>query len=323
MCDATCKRRLQANGNTPKPFLINEKNGGNDMSFQLLLDTQRATLDTGFKTFGNGETRFDLPQEVGTLLETTQTPGDAVLEMRFENDQDLFKLLLIDDVLVRLGYQVTLAIYYFPYARMDRIQEDMTAFSLKVFTKLINQLESVVHVCTYAAHSDVCLIETNRVTDLMHGHYNFYQDVLDTCGFSEHDVLVFPDAGAQQRFGQSLAAQNLVVCEKVRDFKTGRIQSVHAHWVQGQAPRTPGRVFIVDDICSYGGTFLGVKDALIDQLSHAEWHLVVAHAEDVIEKGSVLDHFYVHTTDSLLSPQVAEAHLDRIAVTDLGLKAFA
>lgn len=292
------------------------------MSFQLLLDTQRVPLDTGFKTFGNGETRFDLPQEVRTLLDAASTSGDAVLEMRFESDQDLFKLLLIDDVLVRLGHQVTLAIYYFPYARMDRIQEDTTAFSLKVVTKLINQLESVVHVCTYAAHSDVCLTETDRVTDLMHEHYNFYQDVLDARGFSKHDVLVFPDAGAQQRFGQALTAQNLVVCEKVRDFKTGRIQSVQAHWVQGQTPQTPGRVFIVDDICSYGGTFLGVKDALIDQLPHAEWHLVVAHAEDVIEKGSVLDHFYVHTTNSLLSPRVAEAHLDRIAVTDLGLKTF-
>lgn len=54
------------------------------MSFQLLLDTQRTTLDTGFKAFGNGETRFDLPQEVGALLETARTPGDAVLEMRFE-----------------------------------------------------------------------------------------------------------------------------------------------------------------------------------------------------------------------------------------------
>lgn len=292
------------------------------MSFQLLFNQQRADLDTGFKTFGNGETRFDLPQAAKTLLDTPQLPGDAVLEMRFEGDQDIFKLLLIDDVLMRLDRRVTLAIYYFPYARMDRIQEDTTAFSLKVFTNLLNQLRSIYHVCTYAAHSDVCLIETDLVTDLMHEDYNFYQDVLDTRGFSEHDILVFPDAGAQQRFGQALTAQNLVVCEKVRDFKTGRIQSVQAHWVKGSVPSTPGRVFIVDDICSYGGTFLGVKDALSDQLPHAEWHLVVAHAEDVIEKGSVLDHFYVHTTNSLLSPRVAEAHLDRIAVTDLGLKTF-
>ena len=79
---------------------------------------------------------------------------------------------------------------------------------------------------------------------------------------------------------------------------------------------TEGAKFvIIDDLCSYGGTFMLTAKALKEK-GAGEVHLVVAHAEDSIFAGKVLvDDVIdsVHTTDTILTGAAgSKLHVKRI-----------
>lgn len=100
---------------------------------------------------------------------------------------------------------------------------------------------------------------------------------------------------------------SIIVCEKNRDFNTGKILNVIAKIEKSDDMinySIPKEVYIIDDICSYGGTFIAVKKAVKELLkkSKLEFNLIVTHTEDVIEKGEVLKEYNeVFTTDSLIT----------------------
>jgi ribose-phosphate pyrophosphokinase len=175
---------------------------------------------------------------------------------------------------------------------MDRTKTNEDVFTLKYVSEFINSLK-FDQVTVVEPHSDV----TMALLDKAEARYP--TDWLLNAAISEvnfdfaDDYLFFPDAGAQKRYGQKIGFNQLVGF-KDRDWKTGKINSLT---VVGDTSLLAGKkVIIVDDLCSYGGTFYGKDNegkefgaaAELKKLGAAEIYLVVAHAENAIFEGKIL-----------------------------------
>lgn len=275
---------------------------------EILIKTKIRTIKTDdfFKKFGNNEIRLDIPKYV--LDEINKYTR---IEFRYKDNESLFKLLLLDNVLERNNLSVDYYFWYLPYSRMDRIKEDGTAFSLEIIANLINNLKSANKKYTLDAHSDVSLALVRNIKELgkdFSFHNEVIKRVLKSEDFDEKTILVFPDAGARKRFENKVdlsKVKNIITCDKSRDFQTGQIKEIIANFEKKENQSDDFKnIFVIDDLCSYGGTFVGVKEAInkIIKDNKAKYNLIITHCEDVILKGQVLNEYEkVFTTDSLLT----------------------
>ena len=120
--------------------------------------------------------------------------------------------------------------------------------------------------------------------------------------------IVFPDKGAAKRYNTA-DYPNVIICDKVRDFATGEVQTITAH-IEKQTftPEKDAPIIIIDDLCSYGGTFVGVIKAIESDLgikSENNW-LIVSHAEEAMMLADIPKTFQnVFSTDSIATPNEA------------------
>ncbi|WP_339207125.1 ribose-phosphate pyrophosphokinase [Paenibacillus sp. FSL K6-3182] len=261
-------------------------------------------VELGLKQFPNGETLIN-----GDEILTHMAEFNTIV-WKYENDGDLVKLMFIKSYLDDRRVKCTLTIYYLPYSRMDRV-EGTSAFTLKYTAAFINNMnfESVTII---EPHSDVSLALIDRSI----GKYptiQLLEQVANEVGFdSEKDYLFFPDAGAQKRYSKVQGYQQLVGY-KARDFQTGQIKSLD---VVGHTPREGFKAIIVDDLCSYGGTFMLSAEKL-KVLGATHIYLLVGHCEHSIYKGKILETDLidkVYTTDTILH----QAEHDKIHVFAMG-----
>jgi len=186
-----------------------------------------------------------------------------------------------------------LIIPYVPYARQDRICNKGEAFGLKVFANLINAMNfDRVHVLD--AHSDVapalinnCSNHNNHkyVYDMMYDIYHELDKGLNHFNYSRFH-LISPDAGAVKKMN-ALAIKgtisrdgcHVIKCDKERDVSTGELKSfnVYADNLEGKD------CIIVDDICSRGGTFMGLSKELKNR-NAGNIYLFVTHYEGVADE---------------------------------------
>lgn len=254
-----------------------------------------------FITFPNNERRLDLDE---SLL----NDNNKVL-WKYENDSSIFELLLFNSSMRQLSATYELVITYMPYSRMDRVEEQSTAFSLKVLSELLlMQLTNTISIEIFDPHSKVTLESLrNDLIPTKELEYSLADDVLANVDL-EKSWVVFPDKGAAARYNYE-KYPNVIICDKTRDFATGRIIDLVAHvhkhngllenQVEGQF-----NVYIIDDLCSFGGTFVRAIDASLKAINSLpnETHLIVSHSEDSIYNGQVFEVFdKVTTTDSLLT----------------------
>lgn len=246
-----------------------------------------------FGKFPNGETK----------ILTSNFPANGYfisdVEFKYENDSDLIKLLLVTNY-IRANYRcgtATLHIYYMPYSRMDRIEND-SPFTLKYIANFINSL-NYKYVNIIEPHSDVtpALINNSRSIYI---NYGLIPLVKNEVNFDdEKDYIVFPDAGASKRYSK-MKAKNVLVGNKVRNFETGEIEGLELH---GKLNADGYKAIIIDDISSYGTTFVHTSKALKEE-GFEKIYLLVAHAENSIFKGELFKHIdKVFTTDSILTEQ--------------------
>lgn len=238
-----------------------------------------------------------------------------VVTLKYENDGDLFRLLILKEHLFNLDIQPVLRITYVPYSRMDR-ENDSYAFSLKTFTDFINHMDWK-EVIIYEPHSDVtpALLRWCRVINVIPKIVPLVAKEL--LGFFQEPYQVFfPDAGAQKRYADAFGVTGLVGF-KTRDFETGRIKDLR---IIGN--RESDTVIIVDDLCSKGGTFVLAAQQL-RSLGFKNIILVVAHCEKTIFEGEVFNHIdKIVTTDSILSDAhngVKGGKLKVIPLTEFGV----
>lgn len=251
-----------------------------------------------FERFPNGETKLiedSIIESIGLMFPR--------VVFKYESDEDLIKLMFVKNYLDSVSGRftkdgATLIIYYMPYSRMDR-SENNSAFTLKYVTNFINSLE-FGKVIVIEPHSDVTPALLNNV-EPKYINFDLLPRVMEEVGFDkEEDFIMFPDAGASKRYKDIEGVKHVLTGHKHRDFKTGKITDFE---LVGEFDGEGDKVIIVDDLSSYGGTFVHSAKALREE-GFEEIYLLVAHAEWNIFRGELFNHVdKVFTTDSILDSE--------------------
>lgn len=251
-----------------------------------------------FTSFPNGETKVD-EESINSRFHSYM-PNNIVF--KYENDSDLIRLMFVKKHIDSLNANSfnKLTINYMPYSRMDRT-EKQSVFTLKYVTEFINSLK-FDFVVVIEPHSDVTSALLDRSLS-MNVTFNILKDVMKEVEFNkDEDYLFFPDAGAQKRYGKETNLNQLVGF-KQRDWSTGQIKSLD---LVGEIPTKPFKVIIVDDLCSYGGTFIQSADKLA-AAGASEIYLIVTHCENSIFNGRIFNDDSlikkVFTTDTILTDE--------------------
>ncbi len=214
--------------------------------------------------------------ELGVRLIAPVRDGDRVrIKAHIQNSDDIMTLLLLVDAIRREAIvTLILDLPYVPYARQDRVCNEGESLSIGVFASLINSC-NFDRVFITDPHSDVtpALIKNCVIIDQVAIFENVKQDWSNT-------VIVAPDAGAMKKaydFAKRVGAADVLVAEKVRDVKTGKIVSVSLSGVFSSEEE----YFILDDICDGGRTFLELVTEFPDCVRRID--LAVTHG--IFSKG--------------------------------------
>lgn len=212
-------------------------------------------------------------------------PKEIDLAWLYDGDHELFQLRCIVDTLKSLypSKPVTLFMPYVPNARMDRVKRPGQLLTIRSFADMINGM-NFSHVTVIDPHSDVTTALLDCVGVIEYASRSLLSMAMScTATDLTNNVICYPDSGSAKRF--HVPGVRTVTCEKVRNFDTGRIESVKLLKDCDLAGKT---VYIVDDICSYGGTFHAAAQALKAE-GVREVILVVSHCEDSILRGKLFD----------------------------------
>lgn len=249
--------------------------------------------------FGGGEQHIKLNQQ--DIADTCS----AIIWLHYGQDSEIWKLALIVDALRRVNVNILhLKIPYFPAARQDRVCVQGEPLTVKVFADFINSM-NFEKVTIFDPHSEVtpALINNVEVID----NTEFVCKVLGEMNYRDSDstksVLISPDAGSNKKvanvakhiYKTCMSVIPVVRADKLRDVATGQIieTTVYADDLTGKD------CYILDDICSKGGTFCALAKVLKDKGAN-KVYLVVSHYEGTANiktlKESGID--LIFTTDS-------------------------
>lgn len=179
-----------------------------------------------------------------------------------KSSDDIITLMMITDAIrqKKLNAVIDLILDYCPYSRQDRVCDEGESLSIKVFANLINSMNYNT-VQLIDAHSDVAPALINNCTNIK--VHEILRDAFDEDLFCETDYLVSPDAGANKKVQEcaKLFNKEFIRADKIRDVKTGHITDtvVYADDLTGKT------VFIIDDICDGGRTFIELAKKLIEK----------------------------------------------------------
>ncbi len=248
----------------------------------------------------------------GTLF-LKDLPDGHTIRWCFENNEELVALQFIVYHLRDKGIdELVLELPYLPNARQDRVKSSADVFTLKHFATCINQLHfSSVKVLD--PHSAVAFEVLERVEEIP--VVPFIEEAIRRSGLQQaNGIVFFPDAGAKKRYAEMVAFPSAYGVKK-RDWETGVITSLE---IEGALPEAPFDVLIIDDICSYGGTFLKAAQAL-KTLGAQRIYLYVTHCETNIYKGELLKQGLIErvfTTEGIYKSSCV-AHTSQVEVMSL------
>lgn len=237
----------------------------------------------------------------GTLLlkeAVTHENDPHVITWNYENNEELLAVYFLAKHVRASGEKkLILDMPYIPNARQDRVKAAEDVFTLKYFAELINSLH-FDKVRVLDAHSNVSLALLDRVEQ--NSPKPFIEEAIKRVEMEEgrEPVLFYPDEGAGKRYGTMIWKPYCFGIKK-RDWETGEIQGLD---VAGDVSMLQESVvLIIDDICSFGGTFLHSARKLRG-LGAEKIYLYVSHCEENIVKGELLKGDLiekVYTTDSI------------------------
>lgn len=232
-------------------------------------------------------------------------PEDSIcVTTRINNPDDMFILILAMDAINRVGNYNTIhaLIPYFPGARQDRVMIKGEPLTSKIYADLINDLKfNSVEILD--PHSDVvpALLDPCEVIN----NHKFVGEVLGDLNKTVGEIiLISPDAGSNKKIkdlGIFLNGIEIVKCDKTRNTATGDITGfeVYADDLEGRD------CIIIDDICSNGGTFLGLAQELKNK-NAGNLYLAVTHGEFGFDKFEAIRRLTnvfkrVYCTDSIFN----------------------
>lgn len=190
-----------------------------------------------------------------------------VIEAHVRNFNDLCTARVQDDILRRNGVSPIWFMPYFPYARQDRRETQMSGFELSLAMSVVVGMRVVIA----DPHSDV-------VGTLPHlTQTSVYNCMADANWDLENMTVVIPDAGAAKKAYGWAAGNGRPIIQglKKRDPKTGKLSGFKIDALGGQLMNND--VLILDDICDGGGTFLGLGQLLRDNYQVKSLTLAVTH----------------------------------------------
>ena len=226
--------------------------------------------------------------------------GPMHVEWFYKNDAELFTLICIRKYFGD-KYPIILTMPYVPHARMDRVKNEEDVFTLKYFCEVINSL-NFWRVQVLDVHSNVALALLDNIEQLQVAPYirNASQFICDERG--DYPTLYFPDEGAMKRYSEYAEGEPYAFGIKKRDWNTGFIEGIQ---VQNEEVIKGKDVFIVDDICSKGGTFYHSAKKL-KELGAENIYLYITHCENTILEGDLLTSGLiekVYTTNSIFTKE--------------------
>ena len=222
----------------------------------------------------------------------------------YENDAELFTIMCIRDY-----YENHKAILYLPYlchSRQDRVKNPEDVFTLRTFARVINSM-NFERVYVWDAHSNVGPALIDRCHDV--NALTWIQEAITQLGYAKDNIcLFFPDEGAQKRYGTMFPDYKQAFGIKNRNWETGKIEG---YMIVGEDNIKDNHILIIDDICSYGNTFVTAAEALHEAGANGI-DLYVTHCEEAVVKGDVfkcglIDK--VFTTDSLVRSEETNSKL--------------
>ncbi|HOY69280.1 MAG TPA: phosphoribosyltransferase family protein [Methylotenera sp.] len=200
----------------------------------------------------------------------------------FEEEAELIWVNQLTTLLRAEGLAVQeLYMPYLPYARQDKAVSNSSTFAKTVFIEMLFKT-GVRKLSTLDAHSPHAQIFS----------YSAKPYITQAIKSFKPDVLVFPDAGAFNRYSQMLAECDLavLVLDKNRDQATGEIKALTIDIALSSASlgnvstEKPVKMLLVDDICDGGATFINAAKYLCSQYPRGcELGLYVTHG--IFSKG--------------------------------------
>lgn len=225
------------------------------MKLLNLINLDKSEIKYNLTRFPDGEPQISFPDEF-------DRKDSVKVICRITSAEELFILTQVGDILDRQEIVWDLFVTYLMSMRMDRVMDFNRPFSLKIVCSILNTM-NYRYVTVLEPHSD-------RTEQLLG----------DRCEALEfkHNLatqtnIVFPDAGAYQRYKILSNNWGHIVFNKVRDLETGKIKEFSI----GREVNCYYPTFI-DDLCDAGGTFLG---ELKERYPDSEFEIIVCHAVNI------------------------------------------
>jgi len=212
------------------------------------------------------------------VLDVDSITGTTDIIWEYQNDEELFHITCIKELLDSVNVSVNLVVPYLPHSRMDRSMTKDTAFTLHTLFTVLNAF-NFASITTYDIHSDSC------------GKYvvNFPQEELislSDVNITSSDILISPDKGSRKKILQVAKKYNvtdIIYCDKLRDVKTGNIVDT----VVPEIEVDDCRLVIVDDIVDGGRTFIEIAKKVrelypLNELVLYSTHGIYSKGKDIL-----------------------------------------
>ena len=249
------------------------------------------------------------PYDTYQSLKEQTTP--ITIMSRLNSFKDLELIICANQALKEIGVKsIKLYIPYCIGGRSDRkFQEGSSNYIKNVIAPIIN-LQKFDEVLIMDPHSDV--LEACIDNFLKCSNYNLlnyaFKDyfISDVAGFFDgknfdNVCLVSPDAGAFKKIfdvAKDFRIKNVVTATKVRDLSTGKILHTDVPLREDLFDKD---MFIVDDICDGGRTFIEIAKAIKENEKFTgKIYLIVTHgifSNGYAELGEYFEQMY--TTNSV------------------------
>lgn len=251
--------------------------------------------------FPDGTMKLDIPADMYTSIKTFQT---TKIIWKFENESELLDLIYLTGQIRAINSKINIVLYmpYLPNARMDRTHKNTEVFTLKYFCETINMLQ-FDKVYVLDVHSSVGVALLDRAENI--SPINYIKSAISESSFDGDICIFFPDEGSCKRytpiiseiFGDKLSQISIAFGIKEREWETGKIKNLS---IVGADVKDKD-VFIIDDICAYGGTVYHSAIKL-KELGCNKINVFFTHCENSIAKGKLFECGMINqifTTDSI------------------------
>ena len=253
-------------------------------------------LEPTFATFPDGEVNVKFQPS----LEQTLRFGTARVDFKFQSNDEILKLGLIINLLETYDgvTDVLVNVPFMPYSRMDRHEVGYhNPFSLAVVLNILKGYgESARFPVMYETsdvHNKVVFTELTTDVDDSVTFVNSIQAKEHVHAFAKdnqlnvNDILVvFPDKGAKARYDtvDFTDMPTPIVGSKTRDFDT---HAITGYTLEEPIPEHVKHIVILDDVVSYGGTFIKLIKAIRDK-TDLPISIITSHAENALWRGDLL-----------------------------------